>query len=45
MGGYLIEQQEHQMKLDQETLTQTMAEEARAKQEEEERLRKEREEA
>ena len=44
-GGYLIEQQEHQMRLDQEALIETMAEEARAKQEEEERLRKEREEA
>ncbi|PWA66710.1 hypothetical protein CTI12_AA324730 [Artemisia annua] len=43
--GYLIEQQEHEMRLGQEALRQSLAEEARAKQEEEERLRKEREEA
>ena len=38
--GCLIEQHEHEMRLDQEALLQTLEEEARAKQEEEERLRK-----
>ena len=41
----IFKKQEHQMRLDQEALTETIAEEARDKQEEEERLTKEREEA